>query len=138
MKKYFVCFCILLQATGWLNISFGQSITTYPTKLIKVDLHYLEFKKQSEYFILGQDFQNIIIKDIYYHKQAKKYIVFGLIDDVNYNENDSYKVKIDIIKEDDSIVYSTFSSQNGVFAISLSKGEKARFNGELYVDLIIK
>ena len=47
MKKYFVCFCILLQATGWLNYSFGQSITTYPTKLIKVDLNYLEFKKQA-------------------------------------------------------------------------------------------
>ena len=115
----------------------AQSVTSYPTELVAIDSSHIIFEKQQYNFNLGEDFPTVIIQNIYYHKQAKKYLVFGFIDDVNYNGNVYYKVSIDIYRGGE-IIYSTSTSKNGVFAFSLSKEDKARFKTDLYIDMYIK
>lgn len=134
MLKLFIVLLIYMLSGHSL---LAQTSSNYPTELVRIDSTHVLLRKQEFDFILGQEFPQIVINDVLYHKQANTYMVYGFVDDVNYNGADSYKVKIDVLNGD-NIVYTTYSSRNGVFAISIKKGEKARFTGDLYIDLIIQ
>lgn len=138
MKKYLI-FLLLIGLK--LTVS-AQTISDFHTELEKVDTSHVTLDYQRESIILGKNYPTIIITDVVYHKHAKKYFVYGFIDNVNYARLEHFKnieFEIFIFKiNNEKCIYKTKTGKNGLFAFSLSENEKARFNSELYVDLYIK
>lgn len=136
--KFFWFFLILVSSTSTV---FAQTITEYRSELEKVDISKVIFEYQEKDKVSCVEYPNIIITNVIYHKPAKKYFVYGFIEDVNYfpkRFNDAvYWLSISK-KNGGRFIYITTTTKNGVFAFSLGEDEKARFNTTLYVDLYIK
>lgn len=123
-------------------IVFAQNTSTSSTRLEKIDTSNVVLEYQEEGIILGFDYPTVVITEVLYQMDAKKYFVFGFIDNNNYDTsglfNDRvYGIKILKIK-DEKCVRVTATSKNGVFAFSLGDGEKAVFIAALNVELYIK
>lgn len=140
MKYIIFLMCMILLGNS-IPAYCQRVVYDYDMQLTELDSTQYKLEDQSYNFILGLGFKTILICKIYHYTSIDKYYVYGFIADHRYdNPLDSpfYNASIKVMK-DVNVLYTTYTTQNGIFSFTLNKGEIARFNEDegYYTDLII-
>lgn len=137
MKKYLI-FLLLIGLK--LTVS-AQKIPKFHSELERIDTSKVVIKCKYNDSKSKGDCPRIIITDVKYHKHAKRYFVYGCIKDLG-ESLDSFKGLVYGIyiwnTTYNVLVYTTTTTDMGLFAISLDKGQVATFNTTVSTDLYIK